>query len=402
MKSIPGLMQTLSLSGLVPAAPQQCGAVRLVPLLRRQVRGDLRLALQRYREPLSVVAIDGKPDGGRPDGVLREGLKYIGYIPHGLVVSYSEDGSPIASMGSQLCEDGPGRGGGRSPVRDVRLLHRMVKRESGSQLRFLPLHLAMEGFLALHFGGPEIAWSEYSRQALRDGLSPRGEWVMPGRGIAALEEALRIFEIHESQCGVLLCVADALASVFVVPSPADYRALHSSLIEDFYGDLIAQYSHLYRQVPELQPAAAASAAAMPKSLDEMHAWLAAVRSEWATIGQVLCQGLDGRRVHPERLYRLGPFVLQRFLTGLQLDGENHIGEAIVRDDGTVEYLKSFRLSDKQVKRAYLLQILSHHHWNLDAAAASQHQGREQFAQRLVNAGFGYLLSEPVLRAARKR
>lgn len=402
MKAVAGLLQTLLLKGLVPAAPQQCGSVRLVPLLRPQVRGDLRLALQRYRQPLSVVALDGPPDGMQPGGAILEGLKYIGYIPHGLVVSYSEDGSPVASLGTQICEEGAGRSGQRSPVRDVQLLHRMVKRESENQLRFLPLHLAMEGFLALHFGGPEIAWSEYSRQALREGLSPRSESAMPGRAVAALEEALRIFEIHESQCGVLVCVADALASVFIVPHPADYRALHHSLIEDFYGELIAQYSHLYRRLPALEPASATAGVGRLHSLDELHGWLQRLRADWGTVGELLCQGLAGRSVHAERLYRLGPFQLQRFLTGLVLDGENHIGEAIVRDDGTIEYLKSFRLSDKQVKRAYLLQILSHHHWNLDAAAASQGQSRAQFAQRLINAGFAYLLSDAVLRAARKR
>lgn len=402
MKATPGLLHSLSIRGLQPAAPQQCGAIRLVPLLRQHVRPDLRLALQRYRQPLAVVAIDGQPDGEGAQGAIREGLKYIGYIPHGLVVSYSEDGSPVASMGTQLGEDGLARAGQRSPARDVQLLHRMTKRQGENQLRFLPLHLAMEGFLALHFGGPEIAWSEYSRQALREGLSPRSESVVPGRGVAALEEALRIFEIHESQCGVLVCVADALASVFIVPSPADYRALHQSLIEDFYGELIAQYSQLYRQLPELLPVASAAALAQPSTLGELQHWLAAVRADWASIGQVLCQGLDGRAVQAERIYRLGPFQLQRFLTGLRLDDENHIGEAIVRDDGTVEYLKSFRLSDKQVKRAYLLQILAQHHWNLDAAAASQSQSRDQLAQRLINAGFAYLLSDSVLRAARKR
>ena len=44
-------------------------------------------------------------------------------------------------------------------VSDEQLMHRMVKREPGegatSRSRMLPLHLAMEGFLALHFNGPE-------------------------------------------------------------------------------------------------------------------------------------------------------------------------------------------------------------------------------------------------------
>ncbi len=34
--------------------------------------------------------------------------------------------------------------------------------------------------------------------------------------------------------------------------------------------------------------------------------------------------------------------------------ECHIGERIVREDGTLEYLKTFRLSAAQVRRAYQL------------------------------------------------
>ncbi|MFF8376398.1 hypothetical protein ACF07V_09750 [Streptomyces sp. NPDC015661] len=37
---------------------------------------------------------------------------------------------------------------------------------------------------------------------------------MPGLG-----EALRVFELHPGQCGLLLYVTDALAAAFVVPHP---------------------------------------------------------------------------------------------------------------------------------------------------------------------------------------
>src|SRR5262249_2163865 len=152
---------------------------------------------------------------------------------------WNDDGTPVASFGASLQ-----KGGGRDGVaigRCVRLLHRMVKREDGRQLRLLPLHLAMEGFLALHFGGAATAWPEHSRRAMRRGLSPRMERSMPGSAIAGLEDALRVFEIHEGQTGVLLFVADALASAFVVPHPDDYRALHRSLLEDFFGELLYHY-----------------------------------------------------------------------------------------------------------------------------------------------------------------
>jgi hypothetical protein len=113
-------------------------------------------------------------------------------------------------------------------------------------------------------------------------------------------------------------------------------------------------------------------------------------------------GFVGRPVRSERVYRAGPFSLQRFVTSLRLEDENHLGEAIVRDDGTIEYLKSYRLSAGQAKRAYLLDLLAHHAWNLDATAASQRQSRHDFVLRLESAGFGYLLKDHVLRAARRR
>jgi hypothetical protein len=54
-----------------------------------------------------------------------------------------------------------------------------------------------------------------------------------------------VFEICDRQVGVLLFVAESLASAFVVPTPEDYRQLHTSLLEDFYGELLYQYSLLY-------------------------------------------------------------------------------------------------------------------------------------------------------------
>ncbi|MGW2508530.1 ARPP-2 domain-containing protein [Streptomyces scopuliridis] len=61
----------------------------------------------------------------------------------------------------------------------VRRHHRMVKRAkagkgvAATRCRFLPLHLAMEGYLALHFSGSSITWDEWSQQAVRQVLSPR-------------------------------------------------------------------------------------------------------------------------------------------------------------------------------------------------------------------------------------
>ena len=45
-----------------------------------------------------------------------------------------------------------------------------------------------------------------------------------------------------------------------------------------------------------------------------------------------------------------------------------MGEAIVRDNGRLEYLKTYRLSAAQTRRAYLLQLLAEADWHLDTAA----------------------------------
>jgi len=389
------LLKEVELRGLEAAPSQVCGAVRIVPLVRREPRHDLRLWRRGYDEDLTVVALEGQLE--RPD------MAYISYVPHGLVLSWSDDGTPVASYGARMeGRDGrEGKDGKRralGPV-GVRLLHRMAKREEGNRLRFLPLHLAMEGFLGLFFSGPDVAWREYSRYALSHGLGVRLETAVTGRGIRGLEDALRVFEIHDGQVGVLLFVADALASAFVVPTPEDYRALHDSLLEDFYGELLAYYAHYNETVA---PMDVALDAASVDSLTALRAALVEARREWAAFGTgVMAGNLLGRDVDARIVYTAGPFTLQRFITDLQPDKENHIGEAIVRDDGTLEYLKTYRLAAAQTRRAYLLSQLAAHNWNLDATAAALGADRDELVRRMERAGFGYLLTEEVRQAARK-
>jgi hypothetical protein len=146
--------------------------------------------------------------------------------------------TPAASYGSRLLQRDTAEAPPRMPVRTIR---RMARKAGKDRLRFLPLHLAVEGYLALHFGGPEIAWEEWARKAVAHGLSPRCEETYLGLRVRGLEDALWIFEIHPGQCGVMVYVADALASAFAVPQPHDNRALHPTLDEDLYGELINKY-----------------------------------------------------------------------------------------------------------------------------------------------------------------
>jgi hypothetical protein len=379
------LLERLELQGLTLAPSQAWNSVRLVPLIRAGAPGDLRLAKRTYREAVMVVTLDGE--------LLAEGVKYVSYVPHGLVVSWTDDGSPAATFGANMASHDGKRFGSC-----VRVVHRMARREDRNRLRFLPLHLAMEGFLALHFGGPDVAWAEYSRQALSRGLDPRWESAVSGRAIHGLEDALRVFEIHEDQVGVLVFIADELASAFVVSHPDDYRELHRSLLEDFYGELMYRYG-LYGTSGAMEAGLDTSGV---RSLDDLERALSSMRAAWADFHAYMAAGIFGRPVTSTRIYRCGPFQLQRFSTDLDHRGENHIGEAIVRADGTLEYLKTYRLSAAQTRRAFLLNKLAAHNWNIDATAGGLGQSREELVRRLEKARFGYLLADHVLQEARRR
>lgn len=389
MASKSNLLADISLKGLEIAPSQIRGAVRIVPLLRHQVRNDLRLLRRSYDEDLAVVSLAGE--------MTAPGMKYFSYVPHGLVLSWTNDGSPVGAFGGQLFKtDGKQLNYGCA---SVRLMHRMVKRESSNQLRFLPLHLAMEGFLSMFFSGPDIAWSEYSKYALSHGLGSRMESSFSGRYIAGLEDALRVFEIHSQQVGVLVFVAEALASAFVVPTPEDYRLLHNSLLEDFYGELLYQYALLHDTTFPM------SVSLDESKINDLTALRAAVqnmRSDWASFQGFMAEGLLGRKLISQKVYTAGSFMLQRFITDLNPNEENHIGEAIIRENGELEYLKTYRLSGMQTRRVYLLSKLADHNWNLDATASKLGNTREEFVLRLEKVGFGYLLNAEVRQAALKK
>ena len=365
----------VALTGLRPAPAQQWGAVRMIPLLRDHSPGDLRLAARKQTQ--SAVA-------------LNDGTVYYAFMPHAFVAAWTADGQPVATVGAELRARAAKSAGRTTP-----LVHRLAKREDSDLLRFIPLHLAMEGFLALHFGGPDVAWTEYSREAMASGLSPRSERAVPGVWLAGLADALRVFEIHDDQVGVLVYVADAFASAFVVPHPDDYRELHRSLLSDFYGELLFQYGLLYQDVPGIDLRIDPTTI---HSLADLRAAVAAGRASWADHTAVLTAGLLTTPTTWQTIYRAGPFRLTRFLGELHPDREGHIGESILRSDGTVEYLKTFRLSSAQVRRAYLLQRLAAHDWHLGRTAESLGETPQSLMVRLRNAGFGYLLKPHILRA----
>jgi len=381
-------LQSVALTGLTLAPPQVLGGVRLTPLLRDPIQDDLRLAKRKFHEDLTIVALDGR-------------TSYYTYAPHALVATWSTDGSPAAAFGTQIASHKKAKTTDGNPIdfgfATARVMNKMRAREDKNRLRFLPLDLSMEGFLALHFGGPDIAWEEYSRSAVRDGLSPRSETAIPGRWIVGLQDALRVFEIHPTQVGSLVFVGDALASVFVVPHPEDYHALHETLLTDFYGELL-YHNGLYagENVYHPDPIDANKV----RSVSDLRDEVARIRSDWSQLHALMATNLFGRPIHAESVYRMGPFQLQRFITDLNPKSENHIGEVILRENGALEYMKSYRLSATQCRRAYLLKQLAENSWELEACAATLNCTKNQLVYRLEKAGFGYLLHQHVLDAAR--
>ncbi|HEX8698982.1 MAG TPA: hypothetical protein VF815_09110 [Myxococcaceae bacterium] len=376
----------LGLQGLRVAPSQVYGNFRLVPVLRDTVRGDLRMGLRKYQDHVSVVSLGGEP--------MAPGLKYASYIPHGLVMSWDKQQVEAVVETRLVKPDGKQLKVG--PF-SLRVMHRMVRREDRQQLRLLPLHLAMEGFLSLHFAGPEIAWKEYSRESLSTGLSPRMEQSVPGWANGAFAQALRMFEIHEQQVGMLIYRADALLSAFILSHPDDYRALHQSMLEDFYGELLLQYGFL----EEVAPLGSSIDARQVSSLKDLRAELNRMRQDWADFVQdVMGGGLLRTDVSSKPVYEAGPFTLERFVTSLEPSAENHIGEMILREeDGTIEYLKTYRLSAAQTRRAYLLKQLAAAAWNLDDAARNLKTTKRDLIVRIHNAGFAHLFKPEVLAQA---
>ncbi|TDD30564.1 hypothetical protein E1287_28970 [Actinomadura sp. KC06] len=376
------------ISGLETRPAQVWGSVRLVPLVRDEPVPYLRMHRRIYQEPVSVVESGG-------------GRAYVSFVPHAFVATWSDgDQTPAASYGTRLLERDTKAAPPRMPVRFTR---RMARKAGRDRLRFLPLHLAVEGYLALHFGGPEIAWEEWARRAVAHGLSPRCEETFLGLHVRGLEDALRIFEIHPGQCGVLVYVGDTLASAFAVPHPDDYRALHPTLVEDLFGELIYMHGLLGMPAGDLS---APKDDTEIKSLDDLRTAAELRQAEWAEFhDEVMAAQLFDQDGSRQVVQHLHGFELARFLPSFGLRRENHIGEAITGEDGRIAYLKTFRLSEAQVRRGYLLKRLAEHDWRLGATAAALGANEAGLALRLERAGFGYLLRQDVLdhyRAQAKR
>ncbi len=373
------LLTSISLADVEIAPSQIWGAVRLVPLIRRNYRSDLRLAKQICN---SVVSVE-----------VDRNTFYHSYVPHGLVLNWSDDGTPAAALGGKLV----GRKSKSSDFTGVKTLQRMAQREDKNSLRFLPTDMAMEGFMGMFFNGPNIAWQEYSKRAFSSGLSPRVEYSTRGYSIQDLSEALRVFEVHEDQIGVLLFTGEMLATAFIVPHPADYRALHETLLTDAYGETFYYYG-LYGQAEELNltidDRSIENLADLGMALDRM-------RQEWGDFQSTMAADLLDRSIQSQQIYQAGAFSLQRFITDLDKNLSNYIGETIVDERGSLQYLKIYGLSAVQTRRAYLLQQLDRYQWHLETAATALGQTLPDLIYRIEKADLGYIINNQVRERSRK-
>ncbi|MFF3688329.1 hypothetical protein [Streptomyces sp. NPDC002187] len=372
-------MNRLDMTGLRTMPAQVWGGIRLVPLVREEPVAGLRLH-HRVHEGYGRVQVAPRTE-------------YCSYIPHGFVADWSGEDSEGAAYGTQL--DGPA--GTRVPdCIPVRRHHRMAKRlrskgVTEKRLRFLPLHLALEGYLALHFRGPSIVWDEWSQQAVRQGLSPRSEAAYGGWAVSGLAEALGIFEIHPGQCGVLVYASDALAAAFVVPHPDDYRTLHPTLIEDMYGELVYQYAHFGMPVADF--AAHIRDSPLLRTVADLRTAARAQERLWAeNHGTFMADRLLDSSYAFQRVHRMDAFTLWRFLPSFRRGlPEQHIGEVITDHKGCVAYLKTFRLSAAQIRRGHLLGTLHDNDWHLERTAAALGSSHDALVARIRDAGLGSLL-----------
>ena len=363
------MMTTLTLAGLRPEASQVWGNVRLVPLIRDTIRDDLRMGLRAYDNPFQPVLVDGTPQ--------KPKAAYTSFIPHGLVLAWGQDGEPVTPVESWFLS----RSEKKMPDRKMHGLYRMVRKEDVRRVRMLPMHLALDSLLALHFGGPTLASRFWSKAPLR----VRAERGLIGWGLPDLEPALKIFEIHRHQCGVLLFVDDAFASAFVVGHPDDYRQVHHALVCDLYGEALWHHGLARRDVPMFDVSLDDDHI---DSLDALEAAVADAREAWADFAvDVMASSLLGRAVTMLHDRKLGPFRLGTFLTGSDPNAEQHLGEALVDQGGNLQYLKSFGLSRTTLRRVLLLETLAAHAWCPSATAEAMRLTVPQLRRRLVADGF---------------
>lgn len=362
-------MARLTFEGLETRPGQVWGGVRLVPLVRDAPVEGLRM------HPGALPETDLPKDG-------------CWYVPHGLTAEWTGDGSAVPAFGTALRMPTSTVDGSRRPKAKPRFADRRTR------IRFVPRRGALETYLPLAFKAPVIAWPEWSRLAYRQSMLPPPARTRSGHLIDGLADALRIFEIHPDQCGVLIYVADALAGVLITPHPDDYRTLHPILVEDSYGELIWRYAMLHASVQDFEPRIEASAVASPADLREQ---VAAAQRQWNDFhNDTLAAGLLAPEYHFTETYAVADFRLVRYRPTFEPGREAHVGEAILDPHGRPAFLQSFRLTETQIRRGRLLQALATHDWNLEETAHALALTAPALVALLHNSDLDWMLRRDVI------
>jgi hypothetical protein len=169
--------------------------------------------------------------------------------------------------------------------------------------------------------------------------------------------------------------------------------LHATLVHDLYGEVIYHYAMLSMPVPDFHARITDTAV---RSLADLRAQARRQQDEWAAFhDRVMAGGLLGEEYTDQQVYQLGRYRLARFLPPFERQRENHIGELITDDAGRLAYLKTFRLSENQIRRGHLLTRLAASGWNLPDAATALGVTEPELGRRIENAGFGHLLRQDV-------
>lgn len=353
----------IKLQGLLPGTPQTLGALRLVPLLRASVEGaPLRLA----RPEATVREELHETPGVDPDATVL--------LPHGMIVRWDAQGAPQAAFGSALVPP-VGRRGGAAP-HVTRVEARLGRREAGGRARWAPGPLCLEGLVLASAGAPASSWTALSG-------SPRGEAL--GRATRTThEEALRMFEPLEGQCGLLAYAGDSLEFALVLPHPEDHLHAHRAIIEDLLAASLARYGRV--QGP---PGAPLKGLYAP-TFDAVREAVASARRPWLPPSVT-----DARGLFPEDLTEVSrasvrPFTLLRLVTSLTRGAAQHVVEAVLRQDGALCFLLAFQLSEAQSRRLFTLRALASQGWRYAAAAARLRKTEAQLRAELLAAGYGPL------------
>ncbi|MET8046590.1 hypothetical protein ABZU75_03245 [Streptosporangium sp. NPDC005286] len=184
-------------------------------------------------------------------------------------------------------------------------------------------------------------------------------------------------------------------------SGAEEQRLSLDFLHDYLnGELIYHYAMLSGPVPDFR---ARIVDATVHSLADLRVRARRQQDEWAAFhDRVMAGGLLDADYTYQRVYELGGYRLSRFLPPFERRRENHIGELITDGAGRLAYLKTFRLSENQIRRGHLLTRLAAADWNLADTAVMLGVTEPQLGLRIEAAGFGHLLRQDVLDHYRAR